>query len=54
MLQGAGLVKPERRGREVLYTLEARRLDEAREFLEAVSARWDRALERLRRTVEKP
>lgn len=54
VLEGAGLVRREKRGREVLYALEARRLEDAREFLEAVSARWDRALERLRRIVEEP
>lgn len=54
VLEGAGLVTHDRRGREVLYALEARRLDEARAFLEAASARWDRAIERLRRLVETP
>jgi DNA-binding transcriptional ArsR family regulator len=54
VLEGAGLVSHEKRGREVLYELEARRLDEARAFLEAVSAGWDRAIERLRLMVEEP
>ena len=54
VLEGAGLVSHEKRGREVLYSLEARRLDEARAFIEAVSAGWDRAIERLRQQVEKP
>jgi DNA-binding transcriptional ArsR family regulator len=54
VLEGAGLVKPEKRGREVLYVLELRRLDSARTFLDAVSASWDRALERLRQRVEEP
>ena len=52
VLESAGLVSHEKRGREVLYALETRRLEEARAFLESVSARWDRALERLRRLVE--
>jgi len=52
VLEGAGLVTHEKRGREVLYALEARRLEEARTFLENVSAGWDRAIERLRRMVE--
>ena len=52
VLEGAGLVLHERRGREVLYALDGRRLEEARAFLDAVSAGWDRALERLRRVVE--
>ena len=52
VLEGAGLVTHERHGREVLYGLDARRLDDARAFLEAVSADWDRAIERLRGLVE--
>jgi DNA-binding transcriptional ArsR family regulator len=52
VLESAGLVTHEKQGREVLYTLEGRRLDEARAFLEMISARWDRALHRLREMVE--
>ncbi|HEX7126203.1 MAG TPA: metalloregulator ArsR/SmtB family transcription factor [Thermodesulfobacteriota bacterium] len=54
VLEAAGLVTHERRGREVLYALDARRLDEARAFLDAISAGWDRAIERLRGLVEEP
>ncbi len=54
VLKGAGLVTHEKRGREVLFALEARRLDEARAFLDGVSAGWDRAIDRLRRMVEEP
>jgi len=54
VLEGAGLVTHERRGREVLYALSPARLDEARTFLDNVSATWDRALERLRELVEAP
>lgn len=52
VLEDAGLVEREKRGREVLYTLRPKRLGDARAFLDAVSARWDRALERLRAHVE--
>ena len=52
VLEGAGLATSEKRGREVLYALKPERLEDAREFLDAVSASWDRALERLRRMVE--
>jgi DNA-binding transcriptional ArsR family regulator len=52
VLEGAGLVTHEKRGREVLYTLKADRLDEARVFLAGISAGWDRAIERLRGMVE--
>ena len=54
VLESAGLVTHEKRGREVLYALEARRLKEARAFLDGISAGWDRAIERLRRMVEVP
>jgi DNA-binding transcriptional ArsR family regulator len=54
VLEGAGLVTHERRGREVLYALDPQRLDEARLYLEGVSASWDRAIERLRELVEEP
>ena len=54
VLEEAGLVAHERHGREVLYALDARRVDEARAFLDAISAGWDRAIERLRGIVERP
>ena len=54
VLEAAGLVTHEKRGREVLFALEARRFDEARAFLEGISAGWDRAIDRLRRMVEQP
>jgi DNA-binding transcriptional ArsR family regulator len=54
VLEGAGLVTHEKQGREVLYALESRRLDEAQAFLEGISAGWDRAIARLRRLVEEP
>ena len=52
VLEGAGLVTSEKRGREVLYALETERLLEARAFLDDISAGWDRAIDRLRRMVE--
>jgi DNA-binding transcriptional ArsR family regulator len=54
VLEGAGLVTHERRGREVLYALETRGLDDARTFIERISAVWDRRIERLRAFVEEP
>lgn len=54
VLEGAGLVKHEKRGREVLYALESERLEDARAFLDGVSEAWDRAIERLRQMVEEP
>ena len=54
VLEGARLVTHEKRGREVLYALEPVRLEDARAFLDAISASWDRAIDRLRRLVEDP
>ncbi len=54
VLEDAGLVTSEKRGRDVLYALEPERLGDAREFLVGISASWDRAFERLRRLVEAP
>lgn len=54
VLEGAGLVNHEKRGREVLYALEPERLEDARAYLKGVSESWDRAIDRLRRMVEEP
>ncbi|MFT3839026.1 MAG: metalloregulator ArsR/SmtB family transcription factor [Myxococcaceae bacterium] len=52
VLEGAGLVTTEKRGREVLYLLQPKQLDEAHAFLDAISKSWDRAIDRLRAMVE--
>ena len=52
VLDGAGLVTHERRGREVLYLPDTRRIEEARAFLEMISTGWDRAIDRLKHIVE--
>jgi DNA-binding transcriptional ArsR family regulator len=52
VLSDAGLVRNERRGRERVFHLDPRRLAEAGRSLDAISARWDRAIDRLRRHVE--
>jgi DNA-binding transcriptional ArsR family regulator len=52
VLEGAGLVRGVRRGRERIWELEAARLGDARQWLDEISARWDEALERLRALVE--
>jgi DNA-binding transcriptional ArsR family regulator len=48
----AGLVRGARHGRESVWQLEPRRLEEARRYLELISEGWDAALGRLRRFVE--
>jgi DNA-binding transcriptional ArsR family regulator len=53
-LQRAGLVRSARAGRDRIWELETRRLAELRGYIDAISAEWDRALERLRSLVERP
>jgi DNA-binding transcriptional ArsR family regulator len=52
VLSDAGLVRSTRRGREQVWDLEPRRLNDAHEYLDGISKQWDEALERLRKFVE--
>lgn len=54
VLEGAGLVKGRRKGREQLWQLRTERVDEARTWLDEISRQWDVRLERLRALVEDP
>lgn len=51
-LAGAGVVRDERRGRERIWELEPRRLEEARRCLGLISDQWDAAIGRLKALVE--
>ncbi len=51
-LAGAGVVRDERRGRERIWELEPRRLQEARRCLDRISDQWDAAIGRLKALVE--
>ena len=51
-LHEAGLVRSERHGRERIWALEPKRLDEVRRYLAQISQQWDDALSRLRAAVE--
>ena len=51
-LHKAGLVQSERHGREQIWKLEPKRLDEVRRYLALISQQWDDALSRLRSAVE--
>jgi DNA-binding transcriptional ArsR family regulator len=53
VLESAGLVRGKRHGRETLWELERRRLQEARRYLDLISGQWDEALGRLRKFVER-
>lgn len=52
VLEGAGLVRGTRKGKESLWYLERRRLEEARRSLDLISQQWDQALGKLKRFVE--
>jgi DNA-binding transcriptional ArsR family regulator len=53
VLAGAGLVRRTRRGKESLWQVEHRKLEEARRSLELIAQQWDRALSRLKLFVER-
>jgi DNA-binding transcriptional ArsR family regulator len=53
VLASAGLVRGTRRGRERVWQLEPRRLQDARQYLDLVSHSWDQALARLAAFVER-
>ena len=47
-----GLVRDARRGRERVFSLDAKRLEIARHYLDRVVAQWDAAADRLKAFVE--
>ena len=51
VMEEAGLVRSTRHGRESVWQLEQRRLDDARRYLALISKQWDDALGRLRKFV---
>ena len=53
VMEGAGLVRSTRHGRESLWQLEQRGLADARRYLQMISNQWDDALGRLKRLVER-
>jgi DNA-binding transcriptional ArsR family regulator len=53
VLEDAGLVRGTRDGRESVWELRPRRLEDARACLRAISDQWDEALGRLQAFVER-
>jgi DNA-binding transcriptional ArsR family regulator len=53
VLENAGLVRGEMSGRECLFEIEPKPLEEVRDYLKRVSQQWDEALARLKTFVEK-
>jgi DNA-binding transcriptional ArsR family regulator len=52
VLEGAGIVRLVRVGRESRFELEPRAIDDVRAYLDQVSKQWDDALARLKLLVE--
>ena len=52
MMQTSGLVRSARQGRESIWQLNQRRLQDVRRYLDLISKQWDDALGRLRELVE--
>jgi DNA-binding transcriptional ArsR family regulator len=52
VLEGAGVVRSVRVGRENLFELEPKPIEDARKYLAHVSEQWDDALARLKSLVE--
>src|SRR5450432_3060823 len=52
VMEGSGLVRSMRQGRESVWQLERGRLEDARRYLDFVSKRWDDALLRLKAFIE--
>ena len=53
VLAGVGIVRGVRIGRERLWELEPRQLEEARRCLASISRQWDESLGRLKRLIER-
>lgn len=52
VLEGAGLLKCSRQGREQQWQLEAKKLEEARRWLDQIAAQWDTKLDALQKFIE--
>jgi DNA-binding transcriptional ArsR family regulator len=52
VLEQAGLISRRKQGREVLYQVEAGRLDQATRVMADLAARWDRRLGTIKRLAE--
>jgi DNA-binding transcriptional ArsR family regulator len=52
VLEHAGLIGRRKQGREVLFSVDADRLDEATRAMVELAKQWDRRLDRLKRLAE--
>lgn len=51
-LEDAGLVRDTRKGRERVFSLDRKRLEKARQYLDQVAMQWEAAAQRLKAFVE--
>jgi DNA-binding transcriptional ArsR family regulator len=54
VLERAGMLQSHRTGRDRAWSIEAAQLAATRDWLDRLSAQWDRRIERLRALVEAP
>ena len=54
VMEVARLVSSTRHGREIIWQLEQKRLEDVRHYLDVISRQWDDALGRLKALVEQP
>jgi DNA-binding transcriptional ArsR family regulator len=52
VLEQAGLISRRKEGREVLYAVDAERLDQASRAMAGVARQWDRRLDAIKRLAE--
>ncbi|KGI70548.1 helix-turn-helix transcriptional regulator [Mycobacterium rufum] len=52
LLESAGVVRSEKRGRERIWSVQTASLTAAQDYLATLSQRWDRRIDRLRAFVE--
>lgn len=54
VLEAAGLARARREGRDQVWAIDSRGLDDARHWLDRIERQWDAALDRLKAAVEAP
>lgn len=52
VLEGVGLVSKVKEGRESLYVLDPKPLENLKEYLDIISLQWDQSLQNLKSFVE--
>jgi hypothetical protein len=51
-MERSGLARSNRRGRESVWEVDLRRMEEAQRYLREISTQWDKALARLQKFVK--